>query len=50
MKEREQYKDVFLLLQHLAFNPKFHRDSRVLIFYKAEIPAGYRKLTYDGRF
>ena len=48
-KEREHYRDVFLLLQHLAFNPKFHGDRRVLVFYQSLIPDGYRKLTLDER-
>jgi hypothetical protein len=48
-KEREQYKDIFLLIQHLAFNPKFHKECRVLVSYQKEIPEGYRKLTYDER-
>lgn len=48
-KDREQYRDVFSLLQHLAFNPKFHGDSRILAFYQDQIPEGYRKLTMDER-
>jgi hypothetical protein len=48
-KEREHYRDVFSLLQHLAFNPKFHGDSRVLVFYQDQVPEGYRKLTPDER-
>jgi hypothetical protein len=48
-KEQEHYRDVFSLLQHLAFNPKFHGDSRVLVFYQDQVPEGYRKLTMDER-
>jgi len=49
VKEREQYRDVFSLLQHLAFNPIFHGTSRVLVFYRDQIPEGYRELTTDER-